>query len=511
MTVRTRLAARRELLPCHISKLPSECKAQIVDYLPARDVKNLRLASRAWKDVCVRGLFNAFDNPSHCIHGSDTVKHGVLSLRPHLKDMDRIDNISKRPDMTKHVRELEVYTGDFEKSLFLESTLFVLAESSMEDSEKKERLASVQELLDKMHWSLNHCDGFSLAPCLKHFQNLEYLRISSSDYPFCTFDLSVHMDWERMWDSDDEMIKAIQFDRSVERFRWVLLTALRRLKSPLRKLSLEMVPLNVFARGEEYHNGIGWEIAPSEFRDMGIRDLHVLTYLSPENYYKGSTHGSDLSAFINSCRGLEILDLSFQGAFMRSKSFRDEWQPSLFNNRFLHLHTIRLTDLWVSETLLSSLVSNHSVTLRRLSVIRCVLHGWFNEGDAWQSVRSLLTSFREDLQLEKLQFICADSLVGNDEIYDEEWNDIRHNCNGTNETLETEVRILRDSGEISPSISNTRLLEMFVLKFCDWPMAGEIPEKWQQWKRLPQYESPGLSDSDNVSSEDTDSDGVYEG
>lgn len=501
MTVRQSAARCELVLPCHISKLPAECRAQIVDYLPAKDVKNLRLASRGWKDICVRGLFNTFDNPTHCVYGSDTVKHGVLSLRPHLKDMNRVINISRRPHMTKHVRELEVYTGDFDKSLLMDSADLVLEEGSMEDSKKEERLACVQELLDKMHWSLDHCDGISLRLCFHGFRNLEYLRITSSDYPFCTFDLSMHMEWERMWGCRGERIKAITFRRSVARYRRVLFTAMEYLSNPLPKLSLELVPLNVFRRGEEYHNGIGQKPVPLEFRDMGIRDLHVVTYLSPENYYRGSTHGSDLSAFINSCRGLETLDLSIQGVFMGSQSFRDEWQPSLFNNRFPHLHTIRLTDVLVSETLLSSLVSNHSATLRRLSVNRCALQGWFNEGDGWQSVRNLLTSFREDLQLEKLQFICADFLWGNDEIYDGDWNDIHDNYNETNTPLETEVRILRDTGKVSPMISNTRLLEMYVLGFCDWPMAGEIPEDWRVWKRLPKYEAEERT-SDSESCED---------
>lgn len=322
MTVRTRLAARREL--CYISKLPAECKAQIIDYLPAGDVKNLRLASRDWTDICVRGLFNAFDNPSHCIHGSNIVKYGILSIRPHLDDMVRTAIISSRKEMAKHVKELEIYTGDFETSLFLDSSFEVLAGRSMGELEMEESTAFVEQVLHKIDQNTMHCDASVLSQSFKELRSLESLRITSYDYPFCTFDIPMHTEWRRMWDGWDERIKAIKFGLSVARYRWVLFTASYNLKNPLRRLSLELVPLNVFSRGEEYRTSLSSTMVPREFRDMGIRDLRLLTYLSPENYFEGSTHGSDLASFINSCQSLESLDLSFQGEFMTSKSFRDQ-------------------------------------------------------------------------------------------------------------------------------------------------------------------------------------------
>jgi hypothetical protein len=134
-------------------------------------------------------------------------------------------------------------------------------------------------------------------------------------------------------------------------------------------------------------------------------------------------------------------------------------------------------------------------------VNRCVLNGFLHEGDVWQSVRNLLTTFRNNLRLEKLQFLCADWLVRNDEIYDENWNDAGKNHNVANNPLEMEVQYWRETGKISPSTSNTRLLEMYVLGFCDWPMAEEIPEVWEDWMRLPKYEPPEEDTSDSESSE----------
>jgi hypothetical protein len=238
--------------------------------------------------------------------------------------MVRTAIISSRKEMAKHVKELEIYTGDFETSLFLDSSFEVLAGRSMGELEMEESTAFVEQVLHKIDQNTMHCDASVLSQSFKELRSLESLRITSYDYPFCTFDIPMHTEWRRMWDGWDERIKAIKFGLSVARYRWVLFTASYNLKNPLRRLSLELVPLNVFSRGEEYRTSLSSTMVPREFRDMGIRDLRLLTYLSPENYFEGSTHGSDLASFINSCQSLESLDLSFQGEFMTSKSFRDQ-------------------------------------------------------------------------------------------------------------------------------------------------------------------------------------------
>jgi hypothetical protein len=86
------------------SKL-NEWKARIVDFLPAKDVANLRLTSQAWAGVCVQGSFKASVGPC--------TKNGVFSIRPHLDDMTRIKEVSIRPCLAKHIKHLEIFVGDF--------------------------------------------------------------------------------------------------------------------------------------------------------------------------------------------------------------------------------------------------------------------------------------------------------------------------------------------------------------------------------------------------------------
>jgi len=42
------------------SNLPHECRSAIVGFLAGKDAANLRLASRAWREIAAEGLFNLF-------------------------------------------------------------------------------------------------------------------------------------------------------------------------------------------------------------------------------------------------------------------------------------------------------------------------------------------------------------------------------------------------------------------------------------------------------------------
>lgn len=77
-------AARHDIV-CLISSLPEECKAAIIDFLPANDAANLRLTSKDWDGLCVRALFNAVDW-DYNEESLETVRPGVLSIRPRLGD-----------------------------------------------------------------------------------------------------------------------------------------------------------------------------------------------------------------------------------------------------------------------------------------------------------------------------------------------------------------------------------------------------------------------------------------
>jgi hypothetical protein len=86
----------------------------MIDFLPARDALNLRLSSRHWSRICVRGLFNAIEGvgKNECI-----VSH-TLSIPPHLDDMKRMQEISRRPWMAKRICLLEIYCADLDLCAF---------------------------------------------------------------------------------------------------------------------------------------------------------------------------------------------------------------------------------------------------------------------------------------------------------------------------------------------------------------------------------------------------------
>jgi hypothetical protein len=92
-----------------------------------KDAANLRLASRYWGGIGAEGLFNIICGqvaaPIQYIRQrfsthKNMIQAGVLEIRPHCNDMVRMMEISKRPWLAKHIKEVVVYTGDFLSEAF---------------------------------------------------------------------------------------------------------------------------------------------------------------------------------------------------------------------------------------------------------------------------------------------------------------------------------------------------------------------------------------------------------
>lgn len=111
----------------HISSLPSECKIQVVRYLLARDAASMRLTSKLWGVIATGGLFNVVDdNDGFWVNGWERgwamrnfnakarpkISSGILSIRPQYDDMKRLENITSRPWLAKHIKEVIIHLDD---------------------------------------------------------------------------------------------------------------------------------------------------------------------------------------------------------------------------------------------------------------------------------------------------------------------------------------------------------------------------------------------------------------
>ena len=220
------MASQTENEPCHISKLPNDCRARIIDFLLARDVKNLRLVCRDWEGICIRGLFNAIysiDSFDSKKKASDPVEYGVFSTRPQLDDMERLHEISQRKWIAKHVRCLDVYAGDFLEERLREGLRGKLEENDLWEPLYKGLVLCPEQILERIKANHRHCDPQILIQAFGNFINLDSLSMTSRVPPFCSWNTAMHIGWIKMWNMGREPIdirrEPIDTRRSEDRYR----------------------------------------------------------------------------------------------------------------------------------------------------------------------------------------------------------------------------------------------------------------------------------------------------
>jgi hypothetical protein len=191
---------------------------------------------------------------------------------------------------------------------------------------------------------------------------------------------------------------------------------------------------------------------------------------------------------VNSCQSLQSLDLSFESTILDSKRHRDRWQPTLFRIHFSCLDSLRLSDLPIAEGLLCSFLLSHSATLRRLSILRCNTRKskWVEDAgdelDPWGSVHKILTTFRDNLKLEKFHIrLSHERSVDEVHLHGQDW----FRAKGT---LNSNINFWSRGDLYDFDLLNESLLENYVRGLCPWPMKQDSPDDDGDWGRLPEYE-----------------------
>src|SRR4051794_13814937 len=87
-----------------ISQVPLELKSHILKLLPDEYVPSLRLTARAWADAGAEYMF----------------KDG-FTIRPHLADMRRLEEVSKSPHIAKGIKTIVIFMGDMRAMDFMKS------------------------------------------------------------------------------------------------------------------------------------------------------------------------------------------------------------------------------------------------------------------------------------------------------------------------------------------------------------------------------------------------------
>lgn len=309
--------------------------------------------------------------------------------------------------MAKLVKQLEIYTGDFEEELFRESSW---RESCFIGEKDYDRVGFIHQIFDNIDKNDHHCDPKMLSEAFAKFPDLDSLHIMSYEYPFFKFDYPMNQEWGRMWMGAGPSMRGLALDiqQSTTRYRDILVTDGKALKNPLRELSLDMVLIGVFMKYKEERADSGQNLRlwqAREFRDMGIRDLKITIWTIRTMAQMSSPmaeFGTGLSVFISLCRSLESLDLSFEGP----PSSTSGLLPIFFDFIFPHLKILMLNEVCMSEKLLSSFVMNHSETLKQISVKGHDFTG-IDPEHSWRSVQRLIAVFRDNIRLEKVQLICT--------------------------------------------------------------------------------------------------------
>ena len=105
----------------------------------------------------MEGLFHITDERPCRV---PTIRHAVLSVRPHVNDMARIKEISERPWLARHIKQVDIYLGDFNIGYLVDFDNFVY------------------------NRSVGHCNFRDLSEAFSRLLDVDPLPILSKECPF---------------------------------------------------------------------------------------------------------------------------------------------------------------------------------------------------------------------------------------------------------------------------------------------------------------------------------------
>ncbi|KAK0125712.1 hypothetical protein ONS95_000286 [Cadophora gregata] len=427
-------------------KLPLELKLQIVEFIPTRDIPSIRMISESWAAA-----------------GAPSIFRDGLTIRPHLDDMDRLCQVVTNPEVAKGIRYIEFFAGDVDR-LQLENAI---------ERQKQRLLYATGGQMSKVWKQVNaifdkarvqkHCKAEILDKCLPLLPNLASLKINSLNCPLRDIENPFCIAWAEMESDfdfeDDEASHFLDSPVSIQRYSAILASAIK-CKS-IQKLDLDCFPIDYFRTGfasdfpgRELLSAL--QPSPqlkerlSHITDLRIAVVGVGNSMLPYNSQMGRKMAQMLGCFQN----ITSLDLSYEEADDDTDECLLGFEDTFYRLTYPHLHSLRISGCDSTEEDLGKFLVAHKRTLRYLHIGEA---GCTPQERTWKDV---LTDLRDHMSLEKFELYVPEA---EGRIYDVNWKPV-----------------VSDAGK--GKIKDAKLLELYVLGKCPWPMAEASPRD-EGWKR----------------------------
>ncbi|KAL5322800.1 hypothetical protein ACEPPN_010777 [Leptodophora sp. 'Broadleaf-Isolate-01'] len=428
-------------------QLPLELKLQIVEFLPTRDIPSIRLISEPWAAA-----------------GAPSIFRNGFTVRPHLDDMDRLCEACTHPEIAKGIRHIEFFAGDMEEQLLSDA---IAREQQRLTYATGGQLTKVWKQVDAIfdHTRFQkHCNAAILDKCLPLLPNLESLKVTSVECPI----RGIEMPFSILWASLEEDFDAENEDLShflnphtcIERYSSILSSAIK-CKS-ITRIDLDSFPIDCFRF--HYHKPSGHYFTEATCADLipspelkenlsHITDLHISIIGMGSPYHYSPKIGRRMAEFLGCFQNLHSLDLSYEEADDETDECLMALEDSFYRLKFPHLHSLRTAGCDSTEESLGKFLFAHKRTLRNLHIGEA---GCTPEENTWKDV---LTDLRDHLSLKKFELYVPEA---EGRIYDANWKSVVSDGKG--------------------KIKDVKLLELYVLGKCPWPMAESNPREGG-WKR----------------------------
>lgn len=239
----------------HFSDLPVELKKAIISFLDRPQVVNFRLMSKHF-----------------AILGREGLSRGCLTLRIHCDDMHRLTEISELPWLAASIREIEIFTGDFDIHQILRYF------AGDRDKEQTNHLVDIINCIRRNRYSF--CDEQTLATAFLNLEIVTSIAMTSTKFPFRGQSHYLVPTWKRILRATkEEDLDSHVYRDLVTRYTTVAL-ATRVFHPPLTKVVMKSFPIE------------GLNQASMESAD--------------------GTETSMLSEMINLCKQVEHLQIGFR-------------------------------------------------------------------------------------------------------------------------------------------------------------------------------------------------------
>jgi hypothetical protein len=419
--------------------LPLKCILKVVESLSVRDVENLRLTCRELAASSIQGLFT--------VTNAGSIERGVLSIRPNINGMSKLVQVSRYPPAAEHIKCVKIFTGDIDSDWLLDSATKRF-ESGPDATKRHHQLTEFLKVMELT--SSTYCNYSTLCAAFAAFVNVDSLIITSKRCPVVQEDILLNKTWSvslALSSSNSQAYKAVT---TIRRYESILLAAAGHLKKHLNTLVVDMLPLHVFPTVGNERNlfDLGIDLDVHECLHLVIPDLfsriqYLCIALARPNLLRAS--GEDVQARLSSMletmssmHDLRYFDIEFHETYILESM--KGWIGSFYSSHWPHLKSLRISGLRSPRALLSGFVLRHSSCLRNLSITQCLdsyephhassmptdRYGEQNPIVLGLSIKEMLTRFRDNMKLEKFQFILEQNKAALEglRIYDEDWSRI---------------------------------------------------------------------------------------